>query len=138
MPLIEWTDVFTVNIAEMDEEHKKFVELINEFHKALSESKIQEKLTSLLDGLVIYAETHFASEERLLERFKCEQLEKQKQEHAVFMATMIELRKQYAQGHMVSAIDIMNFLKSWLIDHIMYQDKKYSDYIKEITHQEEK
>ena len=138
MPLIEWTDVFTVNITEMDEEHKRFVELINEFHKALSESRIQEKLTGLLDGLVQYAETHFASEERLLEKYKCDELEKQRQEHAVFMATMIELRKQYSTGHMVSAIDIMNFLKSWLIDHIMYQDKKYSDYIKLISNQEEK
>ncbi len=138
MPLIEWNDVFTVNIAQMDEEHKKFIELINEFHKALSESKIQEKLTGLLDGLVNYAETHFASEERLLEKYNCAELEKQRQEHAVFMATMIELRKKYSMGHMVSAIDIMNFLKSWLIDHIMYEDKKYSDYIKQTANQEEK
>jgi len=137
MPLIEWNDVFMVNIAQMDEEHKKFIELINDFHKALSESRIQEKLTGLLDGLVKYAETHFSSEEKLLEQYKCEELEKQREEHAVFMATMVELRKKYSMGHMVSAIDIMNFLKSWLIDHIMYEDKKYSDYIKQISKQEE-
>jgi len=135
MPLIEWTDDLTVNIVEMDEEHKKFVELINKFHMALSESKIQEKLIGLLDELVRYAETRFASEEMLLEKYKCEEIENQRREHAVFMATMIELRKKYKMGEMVSSINIMNFLKSWLIDHIMYADKKCCDYIKQVSSQ---
>ena len=39
MPLMTWTDKYSVNIKEVDSQHVKLVDLLNGFHEAMKLGK---------------------------------------------------------------------------------------------------
>ena len=42
MPLIEWNDLYSVNIEEMDQQHKQLLNIVNEFDEAVEAKKEEE------------------------------------------------------------------------------------------------
>jgi len=42
MSLIEWNDLYSVNIEEMDQQHKQLLNIVNEFDKAVEAKKEEE------------------------------------------------------------------------------------------------
>jgi hemerythrin len=42
MPLIEWTDLYSVNIEEMNQQHKQLLNIVNEFDEAVEAKKEEE------------------------------------------------------------------------------------------------
>ena len=42
MPVIEWVEALSVHVDELDEQHRRIVEVINDLHDALLHSKITE------------------------------------------------------------------------------------------------
>jgi len=56
----------SVNIQSIDEQHKKLVALVNNLNDAMSSGKGQLIMGKILDDLVAYTKTHFATEERLM------------------------------------------------------------------------
>ena len=63
---VNWDSGMSVGIAEIDEDHKRFIALVNEFNKSvenrLGVSEVQRILRDILDDAI----EHFANEERLL------------------------------------------------------------------------
>jgi hemerythrin len=35
MPIIEWADALSVNVKEIDDQHKRLIDLINNLHDAM-------------------------------------------------------------------------------------------------------
>lgn len=58
MPLIEWNDSFSVNVSEIDFQHKRPVSMINELNDAMAKGKGKDTIGNIIDGLVSYATTH--------------------------------------------------------------------------------
>lgn len=130
MALIEWNDsVFSVHVKDMDEHHKMLVYLINKMHEAMMNSRVQECMDTIFGELMLYADMHFKKEEELMERYDYPEIERQRQEHEIFITTITEVSRSYMQGKMVSSREVIDYLKSWLIDHIMDLDKKYGEYL---------
>ncbi len=129
MPLMTWSDSYTVNSIEMDNQHKKLFTLINDLSDAMSKGMGKEALGSTLAALSDYARVHFADEERALERVKYPDLAAQKAAHAAFVQRVAQLQNDYRAGKVAMTIPVMEFLKDWLTNHIMKVDKKYSTYI---------
>jgi hemerythrin len=46
--------------------------------------------------------------------------------HEAIASQVEELRRNYRAGHAAMTIEVMVFLKSWLEDHILKSDKKFS------------
>ena len=68
MATITWSDNLSVNIKEIDTEHKKLINMINELHSAMGSGKGREAMERSLPGLVDYTKTHFAYEEKLFQQ----------------------------------------------------------------------
>jgi hemerythrin len=49
MSLIEWTDNLSVNIDEIDTQHKKLVGFINELHLAMKGRKAKDVLGKIIE-----------------------------------------------------------------------------------------
>ena len=84
-----------------------------------------DELLSIIHELTDYTVTHFADEEAYMEKIGYEGLAAQKNAHASFVArlesiNLIELDEN-PQKYMESLIE---FLLGWLINHILYSDKK--------------
>ena len=126
--MFQFTDDCLIGIKELDDEHRRLFSLINQAMDVLSHTDSNDRctqITHLLDELTQYADTHFAHEEAYMEQIRDPELAAQKNAHASFIArlesiNLIELDEN-PQKYMESLIE---FLLGWLINHILYSDKK--------------
>lgn len=125
MSLITWTPSLSVGVAEMDEQHKKLVKMINDLHDAMKAGKGKETLSRILSELASYTRTHFSAEEGHMARFKYADLASHKAAHAELIKKLGDVQKAQNEGQNVT-LDVMKFLNSWLTDHIIGTDKKYA------------
>jgi hemerythrin len=131
MALFEWQDKYSVGVKEMDSQHLKLVELINQLYRVLLSNNPDEFLGEILLRLVEYAGIHFHSEEELLQEYGYPELEAHKKEHEAYVEKIISYHKQYKKGTLTLSAGVVNFLKDWLKNHITYTDKKYSAFLNE-------
>ena len=131
MSLIMWDDSFSVNIMEIDIQHKKLLALVNELHDAMKERKGQDVLSKILKGLIRYTETHFKTEEIYFDRFGYPGATEHINEHAEFNRKINEFKAGLENGKLGLSIDVMHFLSNWLKNHIKITDMKYAGYFNE-------
>lgn len=129
MALIEWKADYSVNIAEIDDQHKKLVDLINTLHAAILSGTGKDALTHILADLVDYTLNHFATEEKFFDEYDYPESESHKQKHQDLVQQVAALQKKQADGEKVLTMDVMNFLRDWLQDHILGTDKKFGPYL---------
>ncbi len=129
MGFIKWNSNYSVKIAEVDEQHKKLINLVNEMYDAMSVGKGREVLGPVLKELVDYTAYHFATEERLFREYGYADYEKHKKIHDELAAKTKKLKETFDQGNKMITIDVMLFLSDWLNVHILEEDKKYSHFL---------
>ncbi|MBF0565357.1 MAG: bacteriohemerythrin [Nitrospirae bacterium] len=129
MPLVTWTDNLSVHIKEIDTQHQKLVKLINDLFDAVTAKKGKDVLTKVLNELVDYTRYHFTAEEKLMATHNYPDLAKHKPEHEELTRKVLDFQKQFNEGKAMIDLLLMNFLKDWLVKHILGTDKKYSSYL---------
>ena len=130
MELIEWSDSLSVNDKELDEQHKKILDAINELHEALIKGKSSEIIDKTLDDLFQYSINHFAAEEKLFEKIDYPGVEAHIEKHNQFSAKVLEFKEGLKRGKMTLSMDVMEYLISWFIGHIQRVDQEYAKIIK--------
>jgi hemerythrin len=130
MPLIEWSDSLSVDVTEIDQQHKKLIGMINDLHEAMLQRKGAGVLASLLDGMAAYADDHFKVEERYFDRFGYPDAPDHRKKHADFIAKVDDFKSKFAANEVGMTVEVMSFLSSWLQNHIKGEDKKYSSCFK--------
>jgi hemerythrin-like metal-binding protein len=128
MDLITWEDKLSVNIHDMDQEHQQLIGLINELHNAMRQGQGKLVISSTLENLIQYTQTHFGHEEQLMQEIGYPDLIDHKKEHTALTKQVIDLQTRHDQGERVLTIEIMQFLKNWLTHHILNTDKKYGEF----------
>jgi hemerythrin len=126
MALIEWNDQLSVKIGEIDNQHKRLIEMINELHAAMKEGKAREALGAILNGLMEYAATHFSTEEKYFDQFNYINSGSHKREHQGFTNKVQEFKAGFDKGKMMLSMEVMDFLKDWLVKHIQKIDMAYA------------
>jgi hemerythrin len=128
MALIVWNDSYSVKVKEMDDQHRKLIDMINELHDAMKVGKGKEVIGKVLTGLTDYTRRHFASEESLMKLHGYPAYEEQKKAHNQLIIQVVEIQKKYNEG-LVQSQQIISFLKEWLINHIQGMDQKYGSHL---------
>jgi hemerythrin len=88
--------------------------------------KGKEVLSKIINELVSYATTHFALEEKYFEYYKYPETAAHKKEHADFVKKVGDFQNKFNGGVAGLTLEVMQFLKDWLVKHIQGTDKKYS------------
>jgi len=125
--LVEWSEDFNLNIKVIDQQHKKFIDIINVLYDAIIRKESEEVLAQSIADMRDYAFVHFKDEEKYLDRVGYEGAEQQKTEHRFFLENV---EKFYIDRQMYDptlAIEVLSFLQDWFINHITQVDKLYVD-----------
>jgi hemerythrin-like metal-binding protein len=130
MALIKWKNEFSVNISAIDTQHKKLIEIINDLHAAMSAGKANDALREIFAKLAAYTKEHFAYEEQLFSKYAYASSVQHKSSHSKLISQLKELENQVLRGQMVS-LKTYNFLKLWLTEHILKEDKQYVEFLSE-------
>ena len=126
MKLFEWDVEYSVKVAELDDQHKILLGLMNEAYTAIMEKQEHINVSTLLAKMSDYAISHFSKEEKLLRKYEYDDLETQQEQHNRFFDQIALFKKRLSKGDPDVMDDIANFLSTWLHGHIKTHDKKYS------------
>jgi hemerythrin len=114
----------------MDRHHKKLLEYFAELEKEMQSGNAERQSGVILKALADYAEFHFVEEERLMRSINYSDLNSHLNQHAYFAEQIREMTEQ-AQIGVFPAQSLLSFLKDWFINHIMMEDKKYGEIMKQ-------
>lgn len=129
MEFIEWVESYSVNIKEIDDQHKKLIGIINRLHDAMKTGQSKNAISNALSDLIDYTDYHFRTEEELFQKYEYPDLVKHKEEHDDLTQKAIDLKTSFDEGRLMHNIEVILFLKDWLNTHILDTDKKYSTFL---------
>jgi hemerythrin len=128
MPVFEWNINYMTGIREIDQHHQRLVGLLNESYSECKQGMSAEKVTSLIDELIDYADYHFSCEERLMEEASYPDLPLHKREHELFTNQVREFQKGH-QENKLPPISVLSFISNWITHHIQQTDVKFGVYM---------
>lgn len=126
MALITWSAMLSVGVTEIDDQHKKLIDLVNQLNDAMHAGKGKEALTPVLAELIRYTQYHFGTEDRLMARHGYKEAPAHKAEHAKFVAEVTAFKAKFDKGNAMLSNELMAFLRDWLSKHILSTDKKFA------------
>ncbi|MDR3572457.1 MAG: bacteriohemerythrin [Anaerolineaceae bacterium] len=129
MPFFSWDESYSVGIRQFDEHHKQLVSLVNQLYDAMLDGKGGQELHKTLDSLFEYTVFHFASEEKLLLQHGYPDYQKHFSQHSALKSKVIDYRSKVEKGQVGTSVQVANFLKEWLVNHIQVEDKKYRSFL---------
>ncbi|MBU5478427.1 bacteriohemerythrin [Eubacterium sp. MSJ-13] len=134
----EFTDKYKTDIALIDDEHRHLFEIIEKTNELIHENLLHDKydeIMHLLDELKTYTETHFNDEEALMEKISYPGLAAQKKAHAAFVDKLVHIDinelDEIDEHQQAYLFELINYLLSWLSNHILGSDLKIGEYIRE-------
>ena len=130
--MIKWNDSLSLGIQDIDDQHKKFLEIINDLLTAMHNKKSKEIQSEIIDKLIGYAFYHFSKEERYFSKSNYPYAEEHKKEHETFVDKIIQFKKDYEENKITLSIDMINFMNNWWINHINTSDRKFQPYVKDV------
>lgn len=131
MPFMNWSIMFSTHIDSIDEQHKVLLGYINELHDAMSAGIDKSKMGDILDKLANYTVEHFGYEEALFAKYGYENKDEHEKHHVNLKNQVDGFVKKFKSGEVEVSSDLMSFLKDWLMNHIIKEDKKYVHFLKE-------
>jgi hemerythrin len=135
MTYVVWSDMFSVRMPYIDNQHKKLLEIANDFHAALKDNKDRKSLFEILNSLIHYTEEHFRDEEEIMEMagFPAVDMESHKKIHEQLVRDIFGLHQGFTNSEEKTTHELEIFLNNWLVQHILLEDKKYEPYCENLT-----
>ena len=131
MPLITWGPRLETGIEIIDSQHKRLVEIINEFADAMKAGRSDEIMGAILEELVAYTETHFSVEEKLMANHDYAEVDSHRREHRVFTDQIKMDQYNFSVGAWKFDQKMLDYLRGWLVNHIAVSDQAYVPTLKE-------
>ena len=129
MAVIEWCDRLSVGIEKIDRQHSQLIEMMRELDDAIRMKQASELVEDILTNLFNYAQTHFALEEELFRQHKYPELQLHELEHQRFIAKAFAFRAKLEANQPGLSLELLNFLSSWILNHIELTDKRYTTHL---------
>ena len=130
---IEWKDEYCIGVPRIDEQHLRLIGMLNELYQKIGPEVSPGSVWDVLDGFNRYAETHFASEERISldSGVPVRELNMHKQEHESYRERMRAFRHAFSQNDKRAPVQLMAFLSNWWLSHILVRDMELGRLIRE-------
>ena len=129
---IQWSEINSVGLEQLDAEHQHLVELINRVFDLVSEASGSDNLPfarRILNDIVEYTNVHFEHEEKVLASVQYPDLKKHQAVHQALRNRMLEMQKLFDRWPTYSgAREVLRFLREWWTSHINRTDAAYAAY----------
>lgn len=127
--LFQWSQKLTVYHSEIDNQHKKLLEIGQELQAFREKDhKTKDEFLKIIKELKEYTVYHFECEEGIMEAGHYKGLEHHKEIHKSFVDKVTSIdynRFDYEDKEALKGLIV--FLSKWVLQHIRNEDFKYSD-----------
>ena len=132
MDKIIWDESFSVGNEILDNQHQNILRMINELIDNRQSNISSEKVTNILDDLMLYVRQHIDYEEVILEQLDYPEFSQHKSSHLLLQEQLAELmygasEQVLSHGQYDDNIpkEVLEFLMCWWQKHILVEDMKY-------------
>lgn len=129
---LRWRNSFSCNIKEIDNQHKRLFEIsskLNILEPICSKIDFEEEILEIIRELKEYSTYHFDYEEKLMQKYHFEGLDRHHEEHVAFVNKVLDFEKVRGNFNSPESIrNITNFITGWITAHILKSDMKYKDF----------
>ena len=126
MAFFEWSPVLSVGLDSVDRQHKLLIGYINDLGEAVDRGRSQSALQPVLERLRNYTRVHFAYEEAMFKVYDYASADDHGQAHRAFVRMIEDCERRHAAGEENVGAELLGYLKHWLSDHILVEDKAYA------------
>lgn len=126
---IEWSNALSVGVKEIDDQHKGLAAIVNEMNEGIKGGWGKDARNEVLTRLVEYTKVHFATEESFMSIANYPNAKAHKKQHEDLINMVGSYIKKYNEDPNASNYDLLFFLKRWLVEHIMKDDKVMGEYL---------
>jgi hemerythrin-like metal-binding protein len=129
--MFSWQQELSVGVLQIDAQHKRLFELCAGLHRLMSAGAGRAALAPILEELIAYTRTHFRDEEKLMEQHRFPGREAHKALHEALTRQVLEFQQGFAAGKVSLSVQMLSFLKTWLVEHIGGNDRRVAAWLKE-------
>lgn len=129
---IVWGPLLSIEVDEIDDDHRKLVHIFNILNHAVREEKSPDFLAAVLEELVNCTVWHFSHEERLMLQYGYEGIEAHKAVHRELIKGARELQEKTLQAGKRVADEDIEYLERWLTEHILTDDMKLGEFLSQV------
>lgn len=129
MGKIEWGPEYETGVREIDSQHRTLLGIYNDLSDALELDTAGEAASATLDRLLHYTDFHFKTEERMMVEHGYPMSSAHTAEHYVLIERSKLLQHRLQGGDQQVAVDTLDFLKRWLVNHIQKVDRDLAEYL---------
>lgn len=127
--MIKWNDKFSVNVAEIDNQHKQLFYLAEKISSILAVNDGYDHYDEIMDTFIElknYTLYHFDYEEKLMKKISYADFSSHKKEHENFINEILRLEKIDAETKQKLVMtNILAFILDWIVGHILKSDMSY-------------
>jgi hemerythrin len=132
---IAWTAALAVGVDEIDTQHRELFFRLNALLVAMREGHGRDEIAKTLKFLEDYVVEHFSAEDRLMVKhgYPIQAAQAHRREHADFVRTFGELKKEVQGGTAVPATFVLKLQRTvcdWLLSHIGKTDQELGKFLK--------
>lgn len=132
MPCLPWDASLSVGVPALDEQHRAFIQVLNELHEILIAGEFRDVLLArerTLAGIDQYISTHFPAEEEYMAGFGYPFLAEHRRLHEQFAAQVRRYHTAIAGGELVLNSELVKTMINWAREHLATEDRKYANFV---------
>ena len=132
---IKWENRFNTGYKRVDDQHKELVNILNKLYilvmnKDISKEDVAEELNNIIKDTVDYVAYHFSTEEAIMKAVDYSRFKPHVSKHRNFTNKVLEEVNNYKNGKEIDIKAFTLFLRDWLFDHILIEDKIFINEVK--------
>lgn len=128
MPIAHWSPNLSVGIEELDADHQELIGVLNRLDLEVGHAAGHDTISQILDEFISRVNTHFLREEKIMLREEYPEADHHAKVHRALADELQEFRTEFLAGMEIGP-EIPEFIKRWLISHIMESDKHLGGYL---------
>lgn len=129
MKELVWDNTLSVGIPEIDEDHRRLVDLFNILKRSALEGDPTTYIEAVMEELISCTVWHFKHEERLMLKYGYDGMQEHQSEHEELIASAKELQQKLLQEDTELSSEDIEFLEHWLTGHILGTDMDLGSYL---------
>ena len=134
---LTWNSTLETGVRMIDLQHQELIELINELEIEHEHGRDDAALKNILPRLTAYVLFHFSTEEDLMANVMASDPHaiRHVEEHREFAEKVALFKTDRCIDPIRTLVQLLAYLRSWLVEHIMSTDKELGEYILSRGHQ---
>lgn len=126
MPIAVWTEDLALGVENLDADHRKLIDTLNQVFDALLFDRSASIIRTALATLNDYVVEHFAREEAWMRERNRPDLSRHLAQHEALREQLAHLCAAQELSDQERSVELLMVLRDWLLGHIAHSDREAS------------